>query len=177
VVRRSLPYREAMPASLTPAHLRDVWPDFDWDNRRVWALAVPATEIEVASLTWLLDEPLWSSRPPEPLFDLRPRDVLADPGAHPQHARRVREADLAWPLDLYPHGGRFVVLDGLHRLARLVMEGASHARVRCLPPEARVQILVDRSEPHSWPRSGGHVDSRKKTKRISSRRGAGVYGG
>lgn len=147
--RQGLPYREPMPPALTPEHLRDVWPDFDWDNRRVWALAVPVTEIEVASLTWLLDEPLWSSRPPEPLFDLRPRDVLAEPDAHPQHAGRVRAADLAWPLDLYPHRGRFVVLDGLHRLARLVLQGASRAQVRCLPPEAEAQIRVDRPKPHS----------------------------
>jgi hypothetical protein len=95
-----------MARSLTPEHLRGIWPDFDWDNRRVREVEAPVTEMEVAELSWLLDLPLWSSQPPEPLFDLRPRDVLDDPEGHALHARRVREAELDYPLQLVEYGGR-----------------------------------------------------------------------
>jgi hypothetical protein len=122
--------------SLTPAHLRSFWPDFDWHNPDVWALDTPTTNMEIADLLWLLDLPLWSSRPPEPLFDLRPRDVLDHPTSHPLHAQRVQVADLLFPLELLHYRGRWVVLDGLHRLARLVDNGAHSARVRCHPSSA-----------------------------------------
>lgn len=111
----------------------------------MWALEIPVTEIDIAELQWHFDEPLWSSRPPEPLFDLTPREVLAEPSAYPHHTRRIRTAALEFPLDLFPYGGRWVVLDGLHRLARLVSDGAPCARVRRLPPESREAI---RRVPH-----------------------------
>ena len=129
-----------MSPSLTPDHLRGVWPDFDWDNRQIRAVEAPVSEMPVAELRWLLDVPIWSSRPPEPLFDLRPREVLDHPERHPRHAQRIREADLEHPLQLLDYKGRWVVLDGLHRLVRLVSEDAETARVRCLSQAAIAQI-------------------------------------
>jgi len=121
-------------ASLTPDHAAGFWPDFDWDNRLLWSLDLPSSSMEVDELSWLLDLPVWSSRPPAPLFDLVPRTVIESPGVHVGHARRVLHADLSYPLLVHHHRGRWVVLDGLHRLAKLVCRGATLATVcRVLP--------------------------------------------
>jgi hypothetical protein len=125
-----------MASSLTPDPLRGIWPDFDWENERVWAVEAPTGEMAVSDLAWLLDLPLWSTRPPEPLFDLRPRAVLEDQAQHAGHAQRIATADLQYPLDLFEVNGRWVVLDGVHRLARLTQDGARRAAVRCLPASA-----------------------------------------
>jgi hypothetical protein len=128
--------------------LATVWADvapyyfeFHWDNRAVWALDLPVEELDRAALDWQLDLPFWSTRPPEPLFDLRPRAVLADPSAHARHAERIRVADLRHPLDVMECRGRLAILDGMHRLARLTAEGSERLRVRRVPRSLIPRIL------------------------------------
>ena len=116
-----------------PAEIEAVYFDFDWDKRRVWSLDVPVESIDRARLEWHLDLPFWSSRPPEPLFDLRPRAVLDDPAVHAIHAERVRTADLRFPMDAMAHGSRLCLLDGMHRLVRHVQQGHRRVSVRIVP--------------------------------------------
>ena len=116
--------------SLTPDHLCGIWPDVDWNNARLHALELPSETVPVDALTWILEHPIWSSKPPAPLFDLRPSDVIAEPHAHPEHARRIDEADLRWPLLVHELNGRLVVIDGLHRLARAQQAGRDAVHVQ-----------------------------------------------
>jgi hypothetical protein len=44
--------------------------------RRVWQLSTATEQIPVDELEWQLAYPIWSSKPPAPLFDQRPIDVL-----------------------------------------------------------------------------------------------------
>jgi len=111
-----------MTESLTPPHLQAVWPNANWSNEALWHLEVPIQQIPVQALAWILDHPIWSTRPPEPRFDLRPREVMAGASAYRAHKRRIERANLSLPLIVHAHRGRRVVLDGLHRLARAVQE-------------------------------------------------------
>ena len=115
--------------------------DFDWSNRAVWALDLPVGELDRAALDWHLELPFWSTRPPEPLFDLRPRAVLRDPSVHDRHAERIRRADLRYPLDVMECRGRLAILDGMHRLARLASEGTDRILVREVPRALIPRIL------------------------------------
>ena len=108
-----VPSRIAMPPEIAAVYV-----DFDWDTRRLWALELPVQLIERARLDWHLDLPFFSSRPPEPLFDVVPRRVMEDPAVSPVHARRIEEADLGYPLCVIEHRGRVCVLDGIHRVAK-----------------------------------------------------------
>lgn len=119
-----------------PAEISEVYFDFDWDNRKVRALDVVPESIERARLDWHLDLPFWSSRPPQPLFDLVPRSVIEELTIHPAHARRIEEADLTFPLDLMEHRGRLCIMDGIHRLAKAVMEGLEQVTARRIPRSA-----------------------------------------
>jgi len=122
-----------------PPVIREVYLDFDWDKRQVWALAVEAEPIALAQLEWHLDLPFWSSEPPLPRFDLRPRRVLADPSCHPVHADRIERAELRYPIDVMAHRGRLCVMDGLHRLAKAAQLGHRQLLVRRIP---RARVLV-----------------------------------
>ena len=114
---------------------------FDWDNRAVWALDLEVEQIPRELLDWHLDLPFWSTAPPEPLFDLRPRDVLRDRDLHPLHTKRIDDADLRYPLHVMECRGRLAILDGMHRLARLAAEGSAFAAVRRVPRRAIPDIL------------------------------------
>jgi len=115
--------------------------EFHWDNRAVWALDLEVERLDRTELDWHLDRPFWSTRPPQPLFDLRPRDVLRDGSVHEVHAERIRVADLRYPLDVMQCRGRLAILDGIHRLARLESEGADEVRVRRVPRALIPRIL------------------------------------
>ena len=136
-----------MPSCLPmPPEIVEVYFDFDWDRRKVWALDIEPEIIDRELLDWHRDLPFWSSRPPEPLFDLVPRRVIDDPSVHPRHARRIEQADLSVPLDLMAHKGRLCIMDGFHRLAKAVLEGREQVTVRRIPREAIPRILWEPDE-------------------------------
>lgn len=123
-------------ASKVPQALRHHILPFDWDVRRVWRLDTPARPIPRAELDYLLDLPLWSSKPKSGmLFDLAPRAVLEDARAAPHQYRRVCEADTSYPIDMLEFDGARWILDGVHRLARLYLEGAEVVSLRLHPAE------------------------------------------
>ncbi len=106
----------------------------------MWAEQARVFVMPTRELSWHLDVPLWSSTIDEPLFDLRPRDVLNDPRRYPEQWLRLRTANLNHPLDLMWTTDRLVILDGIHRLARLAYEGIPEARVRRIPRSAIPRI-------------------------------------
>ncbi|MBL4684844.1 MAG: hypothetical protein JKY37_09665 [Nannocystaceae bacterium] len=62
----------------------------------MWALDI---EPETIDRKRHLDLAFWSSRPPEPLFDLVPRHVINDSTINVVHARRIEQAGMTFPLD------------------------------------------------------------------------------
>ncbi len=134
-----MPSRIPMPPDIAGVYL-----DFDWDKRRVWALDIEPEILSRKLLDWHLDLTFWSSRPSAPLFDLAPRQVVEDPSVHRVHAKRIEQADLSFPLDVMEHGGRLCVMDGLHRLAKIVRQGREQITVRRIP---RAAIPGIRAEP------------------------------
>jgi len=107
--------------------------DSTWDKRELWMLELPRSALQTSELEWHLDFPFWSTKPPGPVFDLMPRAVLANPQEHPRHWDRIVAADLSFPVDLGYFGGRLVILDGLHRLAKAVHSGETETEYRLVP--------------------------------------------
>ena len=101
-----------------------------WTPRQLWNIDLPTEAIQIAELDWHLDYPFWPSDPPGHIFDLRPRAVLEARAVHPGHYERILAADTRYPLEVGVFGSSVVILDGIHRLAKLVREGASEVHVR-----------------------------------------------
>jgi hypothetical protein len=125
----------AVPRELAPYVL-----DFEWDRERLWALALPVESLPVACLEWHLDLPWWrlGDRP----FVLAPRSVLRDPDRYAAHSARALEACLGFPLDVTWRGGRWTILDGVHRLLKAVALGLRDLRVRKVPGAALAATAV-----------------------------------
>ncbi len=122
-------------APLVPAELSPFLLDFAWDLERLWALELPVEDLRVCELEWHLDALFWRGADGRP-FTVRPRDVLRAPDVHPWHSDRIHRADLSQPLHVTRRGHRWTILDGTHRLVKLVLLGEPSARVRKVPPTA-----------------------------------------
>lgn len=108
--------------------------DWSCDDARMPLL--PVLELDIGLLAWQLDLPFWPDERGRP-FCVRPLDVVTGP-----HLERLELVDLAAPLDVTWQGGRWLVLDGLHRLLRAARSGLQEVPVRVVPPEALRQLAA-----------------------------------
>ena len=104
-----------------------------WSNRELWHLQLQADALPIQQLEWHLNYPFWSSEPPAPLFDLRPRTVLESPQEFPRRWERVLKADTQFPILVARFGELIVILDGHHRLVKSISEGASEVQSAFVP--------------------------------------------
>jgi hypothetical protein len=123
-----------------PDAVRKATLDWPWDRERLWGLELPTDAMPIATLEWLLDVPLWRTQ--GQAFTLLPRDVLGDPQRHRDHHERTLNADLAYPIDVTFWRGRWIILDGIHRLLKAVSLGVGEIAVRKVPPEALMQLVA-----------------------------------
>jgi hypothetical protein len=104
------------------------------DNEKLWALNVPVEEMPISELAWMIDIPFWEDAHGN--IVISPREVLEDPAGFPDHYARVLKANTSFPLDIMQNGkGRWITLDGLHRLIRLYLRGETVIRVRKIPED------------------------------------------
>ena len=123
-----------MIMKILPPEMRDWYFQFNWDVSRLWALDVPAETMDFSLLRWHFDIPIWSVKRGMH-FDLRPRDVIRNPGRHPRHDQRIEAADISFPIDMMFTVDRIAILDGVHRLAKYEILGLKTVKVRIIPCE------------------------------------------
>lgn len=115
-----------------PDSIRTRWTAPDRDVEALWALELEPERMAIGKLIWHLDTPLWAfdDKP----WQLTPRQVLRQPFRHERHYRRIRAAKLMFPLEITRYRGRWLILDGLHRLAKAHEDGHDEVMVRKVPP-------------------------------------------
>jgi hypothetical protein len=121
-----LPFPLAIPAELTAYIL-----DFRWDLDRLHRLELPSTRMPIEDLAHHLDLPFWAydGRP----FQLTPHQVAEDPVRYRAQYERTLAANLRHPLDVVRRpDGRLTILDGVHRLLLVELEGRTTVAVRVL---------------------------------------------
>ncbi len=114
--------------------------DFDWDEKKVWALDLPVTEMDTKELLWHFEVPFWEKDDTDD-WNLSPRDVIDGSPGSKQHRQRVDESNLEFPIDIMENNGRWLILDGLHRLVRLYELGQEKIKIRIVPRSKIPEIL------------------------------------
>jgi hypothetical protein len=112
----------------------------DLAHDRVRGRNRPVELMPVRDLEWILDLPLWwdDGHP----FRLRPRDVLQQPERNRAQHARTNNVDLAVPVDVAWYQGRWLVVDGVHRLLKAVSLGHTAVAVREVPASALVRFAA-----------------------------------
>jgi len=124
-----------------PQIIKDVGFDFRWDSKKVWALEEPTVEMPMSELTWHFDIPFWDSEGTD-AYNLTPKEVITYPEKEPTHWRLIQEADTSFPIDIMENKGRWLILDGLHRLMKEYLAGKSIVKVRKIPRSRIPEIEV-----------------------------------
>jgi hypothetical protein len=113
--------REELLAAMPPG-VREVFPSFDWDVRRLWSLPLPARTVPVETFEWLQELPVW--RWGGERFQISLRDVLDDPQQFSAHHAKAMATDLSFPIHVTTTPAqRLVILDGYHRLLKALFLG------------------------------------------------------
>lgn len=121
-----------------PDIIKEVGFDFHWKEEKVWALDLPIEEMSLTNLEWHFDVPFWFL--PGGYYDLKPREVIENPKKHLLEYGRTMASDLTYPLDIMDWKGRWLLLDGLHRLVKAHILGWKTIKVRKVPKEEILNI-------------------------------------
>ncbi|NTU98384.1 ParB N-terminal domain-containing protein [Candidatus Falkowbacteria bacterium] len=123
-----------------PQIIKEVGFDFSWDEKKVWLLNEPVSEMAISELEWHFDIPfLWEKGK----YDLKPIEVINHPEAHTVEYERTLTADIKYPIDIMENKGRWLILDGLHRLMKAKINGIEKVHVRKIPRVRIPEILSD----------------------------------
>lgn len=124
-----------------PQIIQDVGFDFDWDEKKVWALDISPEKIDIEELAWHFDIPFhWHGGD---IYNLKSREVIEHPEMYKEEYERTMKADLTYPIDIMENKGRWLILDGLHRLLKAYMQGNKTVMVRKIPREKIPEITKE----------------------------------
>ena len=118
------------------------WFDFQWDFTKIWKMDLPVEELPVSEVAWHLDLPLWEYRGQQ--NSISPRDVLRHPARHRREYLEIMETELGYPVEVMWWNERWMLLDGVHRLAKAVHLGRETLKVHKVPHERIPEILIER---------------------------------
>lgn len=122
-----------------PQIIKDVGFDFSWSEEKVWALDVLVTKMDINELTWHFDIPfLWEGGG---IYNLKPQEIIEYPNEHQEEYERTMKADLKHPIDIMENKGRWLILDGLHRLMKASIQGLPEVDVRIIPRDKISKII------------------------------------
>ena len=80
------------------------------------------------------------------VYNLKSREIIEHPEQYQEEYERTTSADLQHPLDIMENKGRWLILDGLHRLMKAYILGMDKVQVRVIPRERIPEILKDSTE-------------------------------
>jgi len=83
--------------------------------------------MDINELIWHFDVPfLWENG----VYNLKPQEVINTPKEHRGEYERTMDSDLIYPIDIMQNKGKWLILDGLHRLMKSFILGKDKVMVR-----------------------------------------------
>ena len=87
--------------------------------------------IQIKELEWHFDVPFWNLN--GVFYTLKPSDVINNKEVYKREYQRIMASDISYPIDIMENKGRYVILDGLHRLVKCKLLGMKEVTVRIIP--------------------------------------------
>ncbi len=130
--------------TLKPDFIKKYGYDFPKDTEKVWKLDCKVEELNINEITWHFELPFWNYN--NIPYSVKPLDVINFKDKYIEQYKRIEAADISYPIDLIDdraRTGKLLILDGLHRLAKLYINGQSVVKVRIIPRNKIPYICKD----------------------------------
>lgn len=123
-----------MENKLPPKLLTDAGLSMFVDTVKLRELPLPVEEIDMQDLLWHFDMPVWAKDGTDD-WNLTPWEVIKKEKGSEGHQKIVEAADTIYPLIVTKYNSRLVILDGVHRLVKLYIQGEKQVKVKIIPVE------------------------------------------
>lgn len=100
-----------------PKILTDTGYEIYCDTKKLREVDLPIIDFEIDKLIWNFDLPLWEKDGTDD-WNLTPWDVINKIEGSIEHQEKVKQADLRFPILLLNKNGKWLVIDGVHRLVK-----------------------------------------------------------
>lgn len=120
-----------MKKKILPKIIKKVGFDFNWSEEKVWKLNYPIEEINIDKLSWHFEIPFWDIE--KGFYDLKPNEVIDNFKKFKKEYKRTMKSNLIYPIDIMKNKGKWLILDGLHRLVKAKILGHKKVKVRKIP--------------------------------------------
>ena len=99
------------------------------DNDKLHALDIKAERMDMGELWWMLEIPFWEDEKGNIVVTVN--QVLADPNKYPEHTELIDECNTNYPVHITKNKlNEWIIVDGLHRMAKLIREGKEEIMVK-----------------------------------------------
>ena len=89
--------------------------------------------------------------------NLTPRMLIKNFDKEISHAKKVMEVDLQYPIELYLHKGKRIILDGVHRFTKAVRSGHTTIKARKISEEIAQKTKRTEKKYKKQMRNHGHL--------------------
>jgi len=122
-----------------PNELHGIVYDFWWDRDKLQTLDLPEETVSIGELVWQLDLPWWQYQGKP--FQIKPRQVLDDPVTYQEQYKRALAVDLSYPIIIREEHDRKIIIDGVHRLLKVVIHDLPSVKAAVFSEEMIPLIL------------------------------------
>jgi len=112
---------------------------FKIDESKLWAMDIPVEEISISEIDYNLDIPYLEQEGSDD-WNLSPRMLIENFDKEVSHAKQVERADLKYPIEIYKHQDKWIILDGVHRFTKAVRLGYKFIKVRKVSEEIAQKV-------------------------------------
>jgi len=107
---------------------------FKIDELKLWAMNIPVEEIDISEIEYNLDIPYLEKEGTDD-WNLSPRMLLKNFDKETSHAKKVKEVDVNYTIDINLHKNKWIILDGVHRFVKAIHLGHKTIKVRKVTSE------------------------------------------
>lgn len=114
----------------------------NWDETKIWDLNLPVVEVDMKELLWHFEAPWWANDNKE-RWTVTPWDVIHQTPNSRSEQKIVNKVELSYPIEILKHKGKWLILDGIHRLTKAYIQGYKKMKVHIIPQERLPEILTN----------------------------------
>lgn len=115
---------------------------FKINFKKLWALDLPVQRLDIADLRFNFDIPYLEKEGTDD-WNLSINYLIEHLDTEISHAEKIKKADMSYPIDIYFFKENWIILDGVHRLAKALIQNDKTILVRRVP-EKCVPIIIRR---------------------------------